>query len=29
MIEMGINPQALSAVIQEMRIENYGLRNQK
>jgi|LauGreDrversion4_2_1035121.scaffolds.fasta_scaffold4000053_1 mitotic-spindle organizing protein 1 len=29
MIEMGVNPEALSAVIQEMRRENYGLGNSK
>jgi mitotic-spindle organizing protein 1 len=29
MIEMGVNPEALSAVIQEMRRENYGLSNSK
>lgn len=29
MIELGVNPEALSVVVQEMRRENYGLTNTK
>lgn len=29
MIEMGVNPEALAAVVQEMRRENFALNNSK